>query len=122
MSKTNRERALDVYAKAHNGAECIVAIKTALDKAEKRGRRKGITCQPCSCPKCGEQLIMPRMIVKQEVKPQFDVERVRGLIADLNTKAVGVGVALHKPDLYDYIQRRDTVYEALLSALGIDDE
>lgn len=139
MSKTNFQRATNILRgrvsvrmiggmKRIEGPydEVLKDISKALDKAERRGAKNGVSCQPCSCPKCGEQLIMPRMIVKQEVKPQFDVDEVRGLINILEDKVrecshVYFQKRVLSTRFMGAVENREAARSNLLSALGIDE-
>ena len=90
-------------------------------RARKKKERKRVTCQPCSCPKCGEMLIMPRKVVKAD--PQYDTERVRELIQELVIAAHQLGrpvKELGKKEISGVLHRADLYHDALLAELGLE--
>ena len=136
MGTTNDYRACELVAvwRYKHGAMVVDGVlddlrsevTKALDKEHKRGRRKerkSETCQPCSCPKCGEMLIIPRKVVKAD--PQIDAEKVRGLINALRDKEFELGKVFEMKDRREYLALGNSVVDAeraLLAALDINDK
>ena len=114
MSKTNRERALDILVAHSRQADfigndqyatvnCIGIqreIRTALDKAERRGARK-------ACPCC---------------KPQFDAEKVKHLISVLMYQTAKQGEQKGKQGIsaYVYDEKVNNARKNLFDELGIE--
>ena len=81
--------------------EIYTHVLKAIDKAEKRGRRK-VCCEPA---------------------PQIDTEKVRGLIGELIIVAHQLGrpvKKLGKKEISDVLHRADLYHDALLTALHIE--
>jgi len=120
MSKTNTERAhkvlklnsvIDSWKKYNhvrllvNGIQLEEEIATALDKAERRGRKARPCCKP------------------QPEPPQFDAENVKQLIGNL------MGSVYYKATINDWFsesqKRAAEIVEndkhALLTALGLEE-
>ena len=94
-------------------------------RARKKKERKRVTCQPCSCPKCGEMLIMPRKVVKAD--PQYDAEKAKALIHEIISTTFDLGVTAYKKltpekraEYHVMVQRRQLALHSLYKELGIE--
>jgi len=137
--RTNEERALEILEDhtviaswrddnrrriTVNGVCLTRDIAEALDKAERRGRRKERKRKPVQrktihCPACGRLIaLVPLPEMNREPAPQFDAEK----ISDLITELLSTQYMLAKADMWHACKERttrDDAHNALLTALGI---
>ena len=113
MGKTNKERAEDI-ARHWDDTLLWVGIRDALDKAERRGRRK-----ERKAPTTKNYVV--------NVSKPFDVERVRALIHELVSTTFDLGTTTYvklspekRAKHYVVLKRRQAALHSLLHELGID--
>ena len=91
-------------------------VLKAIDKAEKRERRKAAEV-------FAENTALKAQIACLKYAPQFDAEKVRGLINALRDKEFELGKVFEMKDRREYLALGDSVVDAeraLLAALHIE--